>query len=59
MASTKYKVEKFGWRNSFSLWRVNMWALLEQQGLLKVLSGKDKLPESMSDDEKEELDEGA
>ena len=33
-----------------------MRALLVQQGLLKVLSSKDKLPESMSDDEKEELE---
>ena len=33
-----------------------MRALLVQQGLLKVLSGKDKLPKSMSDDEKEELE---
>ena len=33
-----------------------MWALLVQQGLLKVLSGKDKLSESMSEDEKEELE---
>jgi len=33
-----------------------MRALLVQQGLLKVLSGKGKLPESMSEDEKEELE---
>ena len=33
-----------------------MRALLVQQGLLKVLSGKDKLPESISKDEKEELE---
>ena len=33
-----------------------MRALLVQLGLLKVLSGKNKLPESMSDDEKEELE---
>ena len=56
MASAKYKVEKFDGRNSFSLWRVKMRALLVQQGLLKVLSGKDKLPESMSENEKEELE---
>ena len=33
-----------------------MWALLEQQSLLKVLSGKNKLSESMPEDEKEELE---
>ena len=35
---------------------VKMRALLVQQDLLKVLSGKDKLPEFMSDNEKEELE---
>ena len=33
-----------------------MWALLVQQNLLKFLSGKDKLSESMSEDEKKELE---
>ena len=33
-----------------------MRALLVQQDLLKVLSGKDKLPKSIADDEKEELE---
>jgi len=33
-----------------------MRALLVQQGLLKVLSVKGKLPEYMSEDEKEELE---
>ena len=33
-----------------------MRALLVRQGLLKILSDKDKLPESMSEDEKEELE---
>ena len=33
-----------------------MRAHLVQQGLLKVLSSKGKLPESMSEDEKEELE---
>jgi len=56
MASTKYKVEKFDRRNSLSLWTVKMRALLVQQGLLKVLSVKGKLPEYMSEDEKEELE---
>ena len=56
IASTKYKVEKFDGRNSFNLWRVKMRALLVQQGLLKVLSSKHKLPESMFENEKEELE---
>ena len=56
IVSAKYKVEKFDGRNNFSLWRVKMRAFLVQQGLLKILSDKDKLLESMSEDEKEELE---
>jgi len=56
MALTKYKVEKLDRWNSFSLWRVKMWALLVQHDLLKVLSGKNKLMKSMSEVEKEELE---
>ena len=56
MPLAKYKVEKFDGRNSFSLWRVKMCVLLVQQGLLKVLSGKDKLLEFMSENEKEEFE---
>jgi hypothetical protein len=37
MAITKFKVEKFDGQNSFSLWRIKMRALLQQQGLAKVL----------------------
>ena len=60
MASAKYKIEKFNKRNNFSLWRVKMRALLVQQGLLKVLSDKDKSPESISEDKKGRTrDEGA
>ena len=56
MASAKYKVEKLDGRNSFSLWKVKMRAILMQQELLKAVFNNDKLPESMSEDEKEELE---
>ncbi len=36
--------------------RVKMRALLAQQGLYKMLLGKDKLPTTMKEDEREELD---
>ena len=51
MVLAQYKVEKLVKRNNFIVWRVKMQDLLVQQGLLKVLSSKDKLPESMSKDE--------
>ena len=43
-------------RNSFSLWRVKIWALFVQDDLLKVLFGKNKLSEFMSENEKEKIE---
>ncbi|KAK2976634.1 hypothetical protein RJ640_024168 [Escallonia rubra] len=57
--STKYDLEKFGGSNDFSLWRMKMRAILIQQGLLKALKGKQGLPDTMSDDEKEDMLERA
>ena len=54
---TKFEVEKFDGRNDFSLWHVKMCALLVQQGLSKALKGKDALPTTMYDEEKDELKE--
>jgi hypothetical protein len=53
--AVKFDIEKFNGRNDFNLWRVRMKALLVQQGLSKVLKGKDALPESLTEDEKEEI----
>ncbi|KAK3038286.1 hypothetical protein RJ639_029874 [Escallonia herrerae] len=53
--STKYDLEKFDGSNDFSLWRMRMRAILIQQGLLKALKGKQGLPDTMSDDEKEDM----
>ncbi|KAK2985864.1 hypothetical protein RJ640_009934 [Escallonia rubra] len=57
--STKYDLEKFDGSNDFSLWRMKMRVVLIQQGLLKVLKGKQGLPDTMSDDEKEDMLERA
>ncbi|KAL5764194.1 hypothetical protein ACOSP7_016547 [Xanthoceras sorbifolium] len=59
MATVKFDVEKFNGENDFSLWRVKMRALLVHQGLVKALKGKDPLPESMSDKDKDEILEKA
>jgi hypothetical protein len=37
MAIAKFEVEKFDGQNSFSLWRIKMFALLQQQQLVKIL----------------------
>ncbi|KAK2973986.1 hypothetical protein RJ640_020432 [Escallonia rubra] len=57
--STKYDLEKFDGSNDFSLWRMKMRDVLIQQGLLKALKGKQGLPDTMSDDEKEDMLERA
>ncbi|KAK2982593.1 hypothetical protein RJ640_002082 [Escallonia rubra] len=57
--STKYDLEKFDGSNDFSLWRMKMCVVLIQQGLLKALKGKQGLPDTMSDDEKEDMLERA
>ncbi|KAK3014754.1 hypothetical protein RJ639_009909 [Escallonia herrerae] len=57
--STKYDLEKFDGSNNFSLWRMKMRAVLIQQGLLKALKEKQGLPDTMSNDEKEDMLERA
>ena len=57
--ATKFEIEKFNGNKDFSLWRVKMHALLVQNGLHKALKGKNGLPETMSDEEKDELLEKA
>ncbi|KAK2999657.1 hypothetical protein RJ639_023445 [Escallonia herrerae] len=57
--STKYNLEKFDESIDFSLWRMKMHVVLIQQGLLKVLKGKQGLPDTMSPDEKEDTLERA
>jgi hypothetical protein len=57
--AAKFDIEKFVGRNDFNFWRVRMKALLVQRGLSKVLKGNDPLPESLTEDEKEEILEKA
>ena len=57
--AAKFEMDKFNRKNDFSLWRVKMHALLVQQGLWKALKGKDALPATLSDEEKEDLLEWA
>ncbi|BFG30598.1 hypothetical protein CerSpe_168720 [Prunus speciosa] len=55
ISTTRYEIEKFKGMNDFSLWRVKMIALLVQQGMLKVLKGKEALPATWSDDDKYDI----
>ena len=49
----KFDVEKFIEKNNFCLWQVKMWAILVQQGLVKVLEGVNSLSTMMSNREKQ------
>ncbi|KAL6493219.1 hypothetical protein OROGR_032978 [Orobanche gracilis] len=57
--STKFDIEKFDGKISFSIWRVQMSAVLIQSGLKKALDGKSKKPDTMTDKQWDELDEKA
>ena len=57
MSVPKFEVEKFDGSNDFSLWKLKLQALLDQQGLAMALEGKDKLPESLSTEKKGDNDQ--
>ena len=57
--SPKFDIEKFDSKISFSIWRVQIRAVLTQNELKKALDGKTKKPASMSDKQWDELDEKA
>ena len=52
----KLDVVKFDGTGNFGLWQRRVKDLLVQQGLVKALYGKARKPETMTDDEWEELD---
>lgn len=56
---TRFDVEKFNGKISFSIWRVQMKAVLTQNGLKKALVGKSNKPVTMTDEQWDELDEKA
>ena len=57
--SARFEIEKFNGKNNFKIWKVKMYDLLVQQGVVKVLLGKSKQPYTMTDDEWSDLDERA
>ena len=59
LSATRFEIEKFNEKNDFSLWCVKMCALSVQEGLWKALKGKDALPATLSNEEKEDLLERA
>lgn len=52
----KFEVEPFDGKDNFSLWQSTVIDIMEQQGLIKALFGKEKKPATMSDGDWEELE---
>ncbi|KAK6791798.1 hypothetical protein RDI58_010879 [Solanum bulbocastanum] len=57
MSTTKFDIEKFDGKFSFSIWKIQMKDVLTHNGLKKALAQKSKKPDSMNDEQCEELDE--
>ncbi|GFZ09851.1 PAM68-like protein [Actinidia rufa] len=53
--NSQFSVERFDGNSSFTLWQRRVKDILVQQGLAKALKGKDAKPETMKDDDWEEL----
>jgi len=56
---TKFDILKFNSKINFNISKVQMMVILTQNGSKKALGGKTKKPESMTDEQWEELDEKA
>ena len=57
--TTKFEVEKFTGTNDFGLWKMKMKAVLVKEGLAAALDGADKLPTTLTAEEKKQLLEKA
>ncbi|KAL5837325.1 hypothetical protein ACOSQ3_014494 [Xanthoceras sorbifolium] len=57
MATKKFDIEKFDHNMSFTMWQVKMRAILIHNGLHQALLGKDKLPSTMDEAKKHEMDD--
>ena len=57
--TAKFEIEKYNRNVNFDLWQIKIHVVLVQQRVSKALKGKDKIPESMSKYENEEMDEKA
>lgn len=55
MGSTRFDIDKFTGSNDFSLWKIKMQAIPTQQGLSVALMADDKVPTTVTEDEKKDL----
>ncbi|KAG8472574.1 hypothetical protein CXB51_034372 [Gossypium anomalum] len=57
MASLKYEIPLLGRNTRFALWQIKMQAVLAQMDLEDALVGIDKMPSTLTDEEKKRCDE--
>jgi len=57
--ATKFDILKFDGKINCNIWKVQMITIFTQNGLKKALGGKAKKPDSMTDEQWEDLDEKA
>jgi len=53
---SKFDIEKFDGKISFAIWRLQMLAVLTQNGLKKVLAGKMMRPTTMTEEQWNKID---
>ena len=56
---TRFDIKRFDGQINFNIWKVQMKAILTQNGLKKALDGKSKRPATMTEETWEDLDEKA
>lgn len=55
-SNAQFNIERFDGKGSFTLWQRRMKGILAQQGLSRVLKGKDGKPEDVKDNEWEDIE---
>ncbi|TXG60444.1 hypothetical protein EZV62_015017 [Acer yangbiense] len=53
--SLKFNIDKFDGTGDFGIWRRKVKALLSQQKILKAIEGPNKLPDALTDEQKDDM----
>ena len=53
----KFEIEKFDGKGDFGMWRKKMRAILVQQKVAKALGGEQEMPSTMTDEQKQDIQE--
>ena len=56
MALARYDIKKFDGKGDFTLWKAKIKAIVDQQKTLKALKDPKKLPKTMTQEDKETME---